>query len=202
MQSVYIVDDDASLRRSTSFLLRQAGFGPRAFSSAADFLHEASHLAPGVLLLDIRMPGKDGFALVDDLPSSLSALFPVVMVTGHGDLASAVQAMRHGVRDFLEKPYEEHELIDAVTRLSEELNGRVTRIEQRNAALGRTGRLTNREREVLLLLAYGKPNKTVAHELQLSVRTVEMHRAQMFERLGVKTLPEAALLAFTAGLIG
>lgn len=102
MRSVYIVDDDASIRRSTAFLVKSAGYQPRAFTSASDFLREAPMLLPGVLLLDVRMPEMDGFALLDDLPASLGALFPIVMITGHGDLATAVQAIRHGVRDFLE----------------------------------------------------------------------------------------------------
>nr|WP_232474310.1 response regulator [Sphingomonas sp. MA1305] len=201
MRPVYIVDDDASVRRSTSFLLQQAGFPSRAFPSATDFLQEAEHLAPGILLLDLRMPEKDGFALVEDLPPALDSRFPIVMVTGHGDMAAAIQAMRHGVRDFLEKPYEEHELLGIVERLSTELDAYLKSVAQRMAALDQTSKLTDREREVLVLLAQGKANKLVAHALGLSVRTVEMHRAQMFERLGVRTLPEATRLAVTAGLL-
>lgn len=199
---VYIVDDDASIRRSTSFLVRSAGFGARAFASGPDFLAEAPHLAPGVLLLDIRMPDIDGFALLERLPAELGALFPIVMVTGHGDLASAVLAMRRGVRDFLEKPYEAHELLTIVRRLSQDLEADLAKAAQKAAALEQIGKLTNREREVLIFLAQGKPNKVVAHELSLSVRTVEMHRAQMFERLGVRTLPEATRLAVSADLLG
>lgn len=158
-------------------------------------------LLPGVLLLDVRMPEMDGFALLDDLPASLGALFPIVMITGHGDLATAVQAIRHGVRDFLEKPYEDDDLLGIVARLWDDLDGHLSHIEQRSGALRLTGKLTEREREVLILLAQGKPNKLVAHALDLSIRTVEMHRAQMLERLGVRTLPEATRLALAAGLL-
>lgn len=201
MRSVYIVDDDASIRRSTAFLVKSAGYEPRAFTSASDFLREAPALLPGVLLLDVRMPEMDGFALLDGLPASLGALFPIVMITGHGDLATAVQAIRHGVRDFVEKPYEDHELLGIVARLWDDLDGHLADIEQRIAASRRTEKLTEREREVLILLALGKPNKLVAHALDLSIRTVEMHRAQMLERLGVRTLPEAIRLALAAGLL-
>lgn len=201
MRSVYIVDDDASIRRSTAFLVKSAGYQPRAFTSASDFLREAPMLLPGVLLLDVRMPEMDGFALLDDLPASLGALFPIVMITGHGDLATAVQAIRHGVRDFLEKPYEDDDLLGIVARLWDDLDGHLSHIEQRSAALRLAGKLTEREREVLILLAQGKPNKLVAHALDLSIRTVEMHRAQMLERLGVRTLPEATRLALAAGLL-
>lgn len=201
MRSVYIVDDDASIRRSTVFLVKSAGYQPRAFTSASDFLREAPMLLPGVLLLDVRMPEMDGFALLDDLPASLGALFPIVMITGHGDLATAVQAIRHGVRDFLEKPYEDDDLLGIVARLWDDLDGHLSHIEQRSAALRLTGKLTEREREVLILLAQGKPNKLVAHALDLSIRTVEMHRAQMLERLGVRTLPKATRLALAAGLL-
>lgn len=201
MRSVYIVDDDASVRRSTAFLVQSAGYHPLAFASASDFLREASTLAPGVLLLDVRMPEMDGFALLGSLSASLGALFPIVMVTGHGDLATAVQAIRHGVRDFLEKPYEDHEMLSIVARLWDDLDGHLARIEQQIAALRLTGKLTEREREVLILLAQGKPNKLVAHALDLSIRTVEMHRAQMFERLGVRTLAEATRLAVAAGVL-
>lgn len=201
MRSVYIVDDDASIRRSTAFLVKSAGYQPRAFTSASDFLREAPTLLPGVLLLDVRMPEMDGFALLGDLPASLGALFPIVMITGHGDLATAVQAIRHGVRDFLEKPYEDDDLLGIVARLWDDLDGHLSHIEQRSAALRLTGKLTEREREVLILLAQGRPNKLVAHALDLSIRTVEMHRAQMLERLGVRTLPEATRLALAAGLL-
>jgi len=202
MRAVYIVDDDASIRRSTAFLVQSAGYHPLAFTSASNFLREASILAPGVLLLDVRMPEMDGFGLLDGLPAALGALFPIVMVTGHGDLATAVQAIRHGVRDFLEKPYEDHELLGIVARLWDDLAGHLARIEPQIVALRLTGKLTEREREVLILLSQGKPNKLVAHALDLSTRTVEMHRAQMFERLGVRTLAEATRLAVAAGLLG
>ncbi|MFD1788255.1 response regulator transcription factor [Sphingomonas floccifaciens] len=201
MRSVYVVDDDASIRRSTAFLVRSAGYLPRAFTSSADFLNEAPHLAPGVLLLDVRMPEIDGFGLVESLPAPLGDRFPIVMITGHGDLATAVQAMRHGVRDFLEKPYEDHELLDVVARLWDELDLQLPLIELRAAASEQIDRLADRERDVLILLSAGKMNKVVAHELAISVRTVEMHRAQMLERLGVRTLAEATRLAFAAGLI-
>lgn len=196
---VYVVDDESEVRRSLGFFLKAADFMPRPFLSGADFLADAADLAPGCVLLDLRMPELDGLTVIERLGTRARRL-PVILMTGHGDIGTAVRAMKMGAVDFLEKPFEEPVLVEALERAFAAL--------ERDAALDRDRReaerlieaLTPRERDVLLHLSEGKSNKEVAIALDLSVRTVEMHRAAMFDRLGVRTLPEALRLAFRAGV--
>jgi two-component system response regulator FixJ len=197
-QVVYVVDDDIDVRRSIGFFLKTVGYTPRPFLSGSDFLAEASNLAPGCVLLDIRMPGADGLQVTEQLGIRRARL-PVIVMTGHGDIATAVRAMRLGAIDFLEKPFSDDLLTEALRRgfLTIQLESDADR--ERFHAERRISALTPRERDVLHLLADGNSNKEVAIALGLSVRTVEMHRATMFDRLDVRTLPEALKLAFRAG---
>jgi len=196
--AVYVVDDDAAVRRSSWFMLTQAGFAPRVFSGGADFLGELPYLKPGVVLLDLRMPDVSGFDVLQATARE-DYRFPAIVVTGFGDVAGAVRAMKLGAIDFIEKPYDDGELatlIDEAARSSADADD-----ERRRSAATRSklALLTSRERDVLALLLAGLPNKLVAYRLQLSTRTVEMHRANMMARLGVSSFPEAMRLAITAG---
>lgn len=194
---VYVVDDESDVRRSLGFLLKSAGFMPRPYLNGEDFLADAPDLSPGCVLLDMRMGAVDGLDVIERLGERAHRL-PVIMMTGHGDIALAVRAMKLGAIDFLEKPFEDDVLADALRRGFRMLDQDPHGDDERREAERRIATLTPREAEVLRLLSDGKANKEVAIALDLSVRTVEMHRATMFDRLGVKTLPEALKLAFRA----
>jgi two-component system response regulator FixJ len=195
---VYVVDDESEVRRSLGFFLKTAGYLPRPYLNGEDFLADVRNIAPGCLLLDVRMPEMGGLSVLEEL-GSRSRRLPVIVMTGHGDIAIAVRAMKLGAIDFLEKPFEEEILIKALERGFAILERDIEEERERSAAANRMETLTPRERDVLTLLAEGKSNKEVAIALDLSVRTVEMHRATMFDRLGVRTLPEALRIAFRAG---
>lgn len=196
---IYIVDDESSVRRSVSFLLKVAGYVPRPFLSGDDFLAEAADLKPGIVLLDIRMPGMDGLEVLEALGPRGDHLSVIVM-TGHGDISSAVKSLRLGAIDFLEKPFEDDVLFKAIELGIAKRQESEERVAMRRDATARIEALSKRERDVLNLLAEGKSNKEVAHLLDLSVRTVEMHRAAMFDRLGVQSLAEALRIGFAGGL--
>lgn len=196
---VYVLDDESEVRRSLGFFLKAAGFRPRPYLTGEDFLAEAGDLPPGCVLLDMRMPELDGLTVIERLGSRLRRL-PVILMTGHGDIGTAVRAMKLGAIDFLEKPFEESVLIAALERGFAMLSRDIEEERERREAEQQMEALTPRERDVLALLSEGKSNKEVAIALDLSVRTVEMHRATMFDRLGVRTLPEALRLAFRAGI--
>lgn len=197
---VYVVDDDSSVRRSTSILLSTAGFASRPFVSGTDFLEEVARLRPGVVLLDLRMPELDGLSILKQLPEPVRPLLPVVVITGHGDLPTAVRAMKIGARDFLEKPFEEAALIQVLDSAFVDLQASMAEQSRRGDQRALMSQLTEREFDVLRALAQGHPNKVVAHQLGISVRTVEMHRAKLFDRLGVRALAEAVKIAYEAGV--
>tara|TARA_R100000501_G_scaffold15113_1_gene27439 strand:+ start:81290 stop:81928 length:639 start_codon:yes stop_codon:yes gene_type:complete len=195
--NVYIVDDDAEVRRSSWFMLSEAGFEPRAFMSGADFLDELDDLPTGVVLLDLNMPDVSGFDVLKAMATPQS--MPVIVVTGFGDVTRAVRAMKLGATDFIEKPYDDAEMIDLINAAIEAHKDVEEDRRRRLAARQKLSELTDREREVLDLLLAGLPNKLVAHRLQLSLRTVEMHRANMMNRLGAPSFAAAMRLALSAG---
>lgn len=194
---VYIVDDDSSLRRSLTFALTTAGYEVRAFASGRDFLEEVDALDPGCVLLDLRMPDLGGFAVLDEL-GKRSRRFPVVTITGHGDVETAVRAMKHGSRDFLEKPFSDSALLGALESVFATLPAEIEADSERLRATRLVARLTPRERELLEGLVAGFSNKGVANQLGLSVRTVEMHRGNLMDRLGVKSLADVVRIALLA----
>jgi two-component system, LuxR family, response regulator FixJ len=198
---VYVVDDESDVRRALGFFLKAAGFTPRPFLGGADLIDEAPTLQPGCVLMDIRMPDLDGLKVLERLGRQVASL-PVIVMTGHGDIATAVRAMQLGAIDFLEKPFEDELLLRALAHGFDLIDKGAEVERERRDAARRLAVLTPRERDVLTLLSEGKSNKEVAIALDLSVRTVEMHRATMFDRLGVRTLPEALKLAFRAGADG
>lgn len=198
-RQVYIVDDETVVRRSMAFLLRSADYKPLPYASGKDFLRNADIDTPACLLLDLRMPGLDGIAVLEELGRRPHQLM-TVMITGHGDVSSAVRAMRLGARDFVEKPFEEDYLVSILERVFSELEVQQLSLKGRQEAQERVRRLSARERDVLIGLMTGRSNKLIAHELGLSVRTIDMHRAKMMDRLAVTSLSDALRLAFEAGL--
>lgn len=194
---IYLVDDDDAVRRSTGFMLRTAGFTVRPFASGIELLKEVKHLDPGCILLDIRMPDMDGLEVQHAL-NDRGVTMPVIVLTGHGDVATAVTAMKNGAADFLEKPFEKTNLLDAIGRAADAIDhrGAVSAFE-REARL-RIAALSPRERDVLRELARGHPNKAIAHDLGISPRTVEVHRANVMSKLDVRSLSEALRIAFAA----
>jgi two-component system response regulator FixJ len=196
---VYVVDDDQMVRRSLSFALNVAGFEVRAFASGRDFLDELDLLASGCVLLDLRMPGIDGIGVLDALGDRLGR-FPVVVITAHGDVESAVKAMKRGSTDFLEKPFTDAVLLEVLNTLFLTLPARAEADAERAQAAARVAVLTPRERDLLQGLVAGLSNKGVANRLGVSVRTVEMHRSNLMERLGAGSLAEVVRLAILAGV--
>lgn len=198
-RTVHLVDDDEAVRRSGSFMLRTSGYIVKTYASGVELLAKARELAPGCILLDIRMPEMDGLE-VQRILKERGVLFPVVIITGHGDVNLAVQAMKAGAVDFIEKPFEKDVLIGAI----EEGFARIDQAGRRHAradeARVRLEALTPREHDVLEGLVRGHPNKTIAYDLGISPRTVEIHRANLMGKLGVPSLSEALRLAFAAGL--
>ena len=195
---IYIVDDDDAVRESLGFQLEAAGYAVTTFPSGADFLKAAPKLAPACLVLDVRMPQMDGLELQVCL-NNLGLAFPIVMITGHGDVPKAVQAMRAGAIDFVEKPFSEDSILASVERALASLAPMVGGGD-RAVALDRLALLSAREREVLEGLVTGLPNKGIAFELGLSPRTVEIHRARLMDKMQVRSLAELVRLAIAADI--
>lgn len=195
---VYLVDDDEAIRRSAGFMLKTSGFDVKSFMSGVEFLKE-KEIDPGCILLDVRMPGMDGIQVQQELRGRGSTI-PVIVMTGHGDVNVAVQAMKAGAVDFIEKPFEKAALLAALNegfgRLEHADRSRVRAEEARI----RLRALTPREMDVLQGLVRGHPNKTIAYDLDISPRTVEIHRANLMSKLEVPSLSDALRIAFAAGL--
>ena len=200
--TVHVVDDDAAMRDSLSFLLSASGFSVETYASASAFLARARS-AEGCVLTDVRMPEIDGLELQRVLNEQRLPL-PVIVMTGEADIALAVKTMRAGAVDFLEKPFDADNLIGAVARALE-MSGRLREADAIAVrAAAKLGTLTPREREVLDLLVAGLPNKSIANRLGASPRTIEVHRARVFEKLGARGLPDLVrlVLAVEAGNAG
>jgi two-component system response regulator FixJ len=194
---VHVIDDDDSVRRSVGFMLKTSGYKVQSYSSGAEILKEAKSLETGCILLDIRMPGMDGLEVQQALRDHGVAM-PVIIMTGHGDVPLSVRAMKAGAIDFIEKPFEKEVLITAIESGFGELRRADLGREKAKDAGVRLQVLTPREREVLDGLAQGLPNKTIAYDLGISPRTVEIHRANLMTKLEVRSLSEALRLAFAA----
>lgn len=197
---VHVIDDDDDVRASLSFLLRTSGFRVEAHPSADAFLTGLHGREPGCVVTDVRMPGTSGLDLLEKL-ADRRARFPVIVVTGHGEVSMAVAAMRNGAVDFLEKPFEEDAILGAL-----ELANRTTGAAAGSAvpapphpATKRIAALAPRERQVLERLVEGKSNKAVALDLGISPRTVEVYRASLMTKMQVQSLPELVRLAMHAG---
>ena len=197
LRLVHLVDDDEAIRRSVGFMLKTSGYHVRTYESGADLLKGAPHIEPGCILLDIRMPGMDGLEVQGALKEK-GVTLPVIIMTGHGDVTLAVQAMKAGSVDFIEKPFEKAVLLSAIENGLERLKKSAANLDRAEEAAVRLQGLTPREREVLDGLAKGLPNKTIAYDLGISPRTVEIHRANVMSKLGVRSLSEALRIAFAA----
>ncbi|MGL4543575.1 MAG: response regulator FixJ [Polymorphobacter sp.] len=196
-RQIYIVDDEPAVRRSIAFMLRAAGYSVESFDSGEAFLRAAPQLAMGCVLLDVRMPGMDGLE-VQAAMRDRGIRLPVIIITGHGDIAIAVRAMKAGATDFIEKPFEKAKLLEALEtacQLQGDAAGILRLVEDANTMLKV---LTARERDVLDGLVAGLPNKTIAYDLGISPRTVEIHRANLMIKLGAKSLSDALRIAFMA----
>lgn len=196
---IYLVDDDEAIRRSASFMLRSCGYSVTTFGTGVEFLGAVSGLHPGCILLDVRMPEMDGLE-VQQVLRERAVAYPVVVMTGHGDVGVAVQAMKAGAVDFIEKPFDRVVLLEAIEDGLARLAQASSSLSRREAASARLGVLTPREVDVLEGLVRGHPNKTIAYDLGISPRTVEVHRANLMQKLEVASLSEALRVAFAAGL--
>jgi len=195
---VHIVDDEDAIRRSASFMLKTSGFDVLSYPSGVAFLKAIGRDAPGCVLLDVRMPEMDGLE-VQQAMADRGITMPVIVLTGHGDVTIAVRAMKGGAVDFIEKPFEKAVLLEAIAAAFDQIaqaNGQGLRAE---AAKVLIAKLTGREQDVLKGLVQGMPNKTIAYDLGISPRTVEVHRANLMSKLGVRSLSEALRIGFSAG---
>jgi len=192
---VHLIDDDEDVRRALSFLLGTAGFAVKVYDSAALFIDRCNASVSGCVVTDVRMPEMDGLQLLRRL-KDMSVALPVVVMTGHADVALAVEAMKIGAVDFLEKPFSDEVLLAAVgtalAHQTEQAGGDADQVRMRLASL------SVREREVLDGLLAGHPNKTIAYDLGLSPRTVEVHRANVMTKMGASSLSELVRMALSA----
>ncbi len=186
---VFVVDDDPGIRDSLAMLLTASGYEAKPYASAAAFLASETPDAAGCMVVDVQMPEMNGLALQQELAARHFRL-PVVIMTGHGDIPIAVQAMKAGAVDFLEKPFDEEVLLGCIRRALES----APPAEDQGPAVAETKRrleqLTDRERQVLDLIVAGKANKVVAYELSISPRTVEIHRSRVMEKMGAGNLAD------------
>jgi two-component system response regulator FixJ len=196
---VHVVDDDCAFRQSLCALLQSARFETAAYESATAVLDAAQLLTAGCLLVDVRMPGMDGLELQARLVA-LRVRLPVIVMTGQGDVAIAVRAMKAGAVDFIEKPFDDEALVAAIEAALAAQSTRMSREHAINHAAARIALLSPRERDVLEGILLGRANKIIAHELGISVRTVEVHRTRMLERLGTRSIATAVRLAVLARL--
>ena len=196
---IHLVDDDEAIRRSASFMLRTSGYVVKTYASGVEFLGAADAAPPGCVLLDVRMPEIDGLDVQRALKDR-AILFPVIVMTGHGDVNVAVQAMKQGAVDFIEKPFEKAVLLGAIEEGFARLEQAGRRQARAEEARARLDALTPRELDVMKGLVRGHPNKTIAYDLGISPRTVEIHRANLMTKLEVASLSEALRIAFAAAL--
>lgn len=194
---VHLVDDDAAIRRAVGFMLKTSGHQVESYESGTELLKNSGKLDQGCILLDIRMPGMDGLEVQRALQEK-GVRLPVIIMTGHGDVTLAVKAMKAGAVDFIEKPFEKQMLLTSLEAGFDRLSRKEATGQRQRDAEVRLQVLTPRERDVLDGLAQGLPNKTIAYDLGISPRTVEIHRANLMTKLGVRSLSEALRIAFAA----
>ena len=196
---VYIVDDDEAVRDSLSFLLESKGYVIKSFSSALDFLAAAPALPTGCLIVDIRMPEMDGLELQERL-NAAALDFPMIVITGHADVPLAVRAMKAGAIDFIQKPFTSETILDGLAGALSRLASPNERDPAAAAAAEKLARLSRREREVLAGLLGGLPNKSIAYDLEISPRTVEIYRARITSKMEARSLSELIRIALAAGM--
>ena len=196
---IHVIDDDAAMRDSLAFLLDVNGFAPKAFESADTFLAGVDLASLNCVISDIRMPGMNGVELVRKLKGGGSAC-PVILITGHGDVGLAVEAMKAGAVDFIEKPFDDEALLGAIRAALAAHPAAQGDSAAKKEAEARLAELSPRERDVLQGLVAGKINKVIAHDLSISPRTVEVYRANLMAKTGARSMSELMRLALAAGL--
>jgi two-component system response regulator FixJ len=195
--TVIVVDDDDAVRTSLRLLLKSVGLPVETHGSAHEFLAAFDADRPGCLVLDIRMPGMSGLELQAKLAEE-HAIVPIVFITGHGDVPMAVEAMQHGAVDFIQKPFRDQDLIDRINQALDKDKANRDSLRERDTILRRMAQLTPREREVLDLVTVGKPNKVIAGDLDVSQRTVEIHRARVMAKMGASSLAHLVRMVIEA----
>jgi two-component system response regulator FixJ len=186
---VYVIDDDEAARHSLEFLLDCAGIRVRSFASADAFLAASPPLSGACVITDVRMPGRSGIELVEEMKRR-GATVPVIVITGHADVPLAIQAMHAGVADFIEKPFDDEVMLSAIRRALAQQAGKEEAQAERQAILDRIASLSGREHEVMDGLVAGEANKAIAFDLGISARTVEVYRANVMMKMHAKTLSE------------
>lgn len=196
--TTHIVDDDPAVRDALQWLLRSRGVASRSWDSAAGFLSQAGPDLRGCLLLDVRMPGMSGFELFDRL-KVVHCRLPVIFLTGHGDVPMAVQALKDGAFDFVEKPYDDNALVDKVQAALAHCAQCSAREDTALVLRHRLAQLSQREREVMQRILAGRLNKVIAEELGIAMRTVEIHRSHIFEKMQVRSAVELSQVLAALG---
>lgn len=197
--AVFVIDDDASMRRALDSLLRSVGLDVRLFASAQEFMESARPDLPGCLLLDVRLPGMSGLTCQQELAKAGIAL-PVIFISGHGDVPMTVRAMKAGAADFLTKPFDEQALLDAVERAIQRDREARAQAARQAELLGRYRSLSQREREVMGHVVNGRANKQIAADLGLSLVTIKVHRGQVMRKMLARSLPQLVRIADALGL--
>ncbi|MDR3420624.1 MAG: response regulator FixJ [Xanthobacteraceae bacterium] len=198
---VHVIDDDDALRDSLAFLLRTAQIEVKTYASAAAFLEALPGTTLGCVITDVRMPGMSGIDLLRRL-KELKVAVPVIIITGHGDVPLAVEAMKVGAADFLEKPFDDEALLASVRSALRERDGETKRHAQRAEIESKLAALSNRERDVLGGLVAGRANKQIAFDLGISPRTVEIYRANLMNKMQAGSLSDLVRMALTVGMVG
>jgi two-component system response regulator FixJ len=194
--AIYVVDDDDGMRRALDTLLGTVGFKTAVFSRPSDFLANFKPDLPGCLVLDIRMPDMSGLELQQHL-NRMGSMLPVIFITGHGDVPMAVQAMKEGAFEFIQKPFRDQDLLDRINHALKQDAENRTLVARRADVLHRLESLTPRERQVMDLVVDGAANKVIAIDLELSERTVEIHRAKVMEKMGARSVAHLVKLHLT-----
>jgi len=196
---VHVIDDDAALRDSLSFLLGTARLDVKTYESAEAFLSALPGVNSGCIITDVRMPNMSGVDLLRKL-NELQIALPVIVITGHGDVQLAVEAMKIGAADFIEKPFDDEMLLNAVRAALARWEDKSKEVSERSSYVEKLEMLSSRERDVLEGLIAGKANKVIAFDLGISPRTVEIYRANVMTKTGANSLPELVRMALLAGL--
>jgi two-component system response regulator FixJ len=195
--TVFVIDDDEAVRTSLRLLLKSVGLPVETFASAQEFLDQYDEDRAGCLVLDIRMPGISGLELQQHL-NDRNSIMPIVFITGHGDVPMAVEAMQAGAVDFIQKPFRDQDLIDRINRALDKDREMRSELRERDEIRRRMSQLTPREHEVLDLVTQGKANKVIAGDLNVSQRTVEIHRARVMEKMGAGSLAHLVRMVIEA----
>lgn len=193
-QTVFVVDDEPDVRAALRLLIKSVGYQVECFTSADEFFKQFQADRKGCLILDVRMPGMSGMDLQEKL-SSMETLLPIIMISGHGEIPMAVKAVQNGAVDFLQKPFSDQQLLDRISQAMELNIKRHDTHSIRQSAQTKLNTLTPRENEIFSQVVAGKLNKVIAYELNISTRTVEIHRAKAMEKMGAKNLSELINLA-------